>query len=270
MSRTLQPGRFFGRIAKTCEVNGFILSESRYSPGTRISRHAHLHAYLCFLLRGSYRETCGSQERFCGPRTVLFHPAGEAHSDWFLDAGGTIFRFEICDRRLQDTSTTAAWMDRPFETNGGPLAWLITRLYSEFHRMDSFSPLVLEGLVLEILGQIGRQQSYDAGRPAWMKRVAEFLNESSPEALTVSRIAEVGGVHPGHLSRIFRHIYGCSVGEFIRALRIEYAQRELRSSEGTLAEIAVAAGYSDQSHFCRSFKIATGATPAEYRSLFHS
>jgi AraC family transcriptional regulator len=48
-------------------------------------------------------------------------------------------------------------------------------------------------------------------------------------------------------------------------VRIEFARRQLAVSGAALGDIAVAAGFCDQSHFSRLFKRYTGQTPAEYR-----
>src|SRR5713226_6232217 len=265
----LNPGCFYGHIVRRRDVCGFTLSESRYAPGTKISAHSHSRAYLCILLNGSYCEEYDRRDRYCSASTVIFHPAGEVHSDHLLSAGGTIFRFEIGREWLNTTRGDSRSWDEPLELAGGSVACLATRLYAEFTRMDVFSPLVIQGMVLEILGRTARQtQRTEDGRPVWLKRVTEFLHECPPEELTVAKVADSATLHIVHLARVFRRLCGCSVGEYIRQLRIEYAAHELRSSQRTLADIAAGAGFSDQSHFCRTFKLSTGATPAQYRRFF--
>lgn len=270
MGATPQPGCFFGEQVRIREVDGFFLSESVYTAGQSISRHSHSSPYLSILLQGSYRETCEAQTRHCEPSTVVFHPAGEAHADRFLADGGRIFRFEITNSRRMAASSGAAVLGSPFKFVGGPTAWLATRLYAEFKQTDWYSPLVMEGLVLEILGQAARDVSLPRGEqaPSWLRRVEELLHETMPDDLTLPKIAEVAGVHVVHLARVFRKFHGCTVGEYLRGLRIDLAMRELRFTEKPLAEVAGNAGFADQSHFCRTFKLSTGMTPGQYRKSF--
>ena len=75
------------------------------------------------------------------------------------------------------------------------------------------------------------------------------------------------GVHPVHLARAFRQTYDTTFAGYIRELRVEYARNELATSAMPLSVIAAAAGFCDQSHFCRSFRRATGLSPAEYRLM---
>ena len=142
------------------------------------------------------------------------------------------------------------------------------KLYREFLQVDDASRLAIEGLALEMLAAVSRHQdkSSDKRAPRWLERAIELLRERSPERLTIAEIATTVGVHPVHLAREFRRFKRCTIGEYVRELRIERACHQLRNSAEPLAAIAAGAGFSDQSHFCRTFKRVIGMTPAEYRS----
>jgi hypothetical protein len=58
---------------------------------------------------------------------------------------------------------------------------------------------------------------------------------------------------------------GCSVGDYVRQLRVEDACRRLATLDAPIVEIALAAGFTDQSHFTRTFQRLRGLTPAEFR-----
>jgi AraC family transcriptional regulator len=101
--------------------------------------------------------------------------------------------------------------------------------------------------------------------PRWLRQVRDLLHEGFRQRLTLDGIAESVGVHPAHLARVFRQQQGCTVGDYVRRLRIEYACHCLRTSDTALATVALAAGFSDQSHFSRVFKRQTGLSPAVFR-----
>jgi AraC family transcriptional regulator len=69
---------------------------------------------------------------------------------------------------------------------------------------------------------------------------------------------------------VFRQQYGCTVGDYVRKLRLDFASRQLATSSASLAAIALAAGFADQSHFTKAFRRASGMTPAEWRRHFRS
>jgi AraC family transcriptional regulator len=165
----------------------------------------------------------------------------------------------------------AVILDSPTAFHGGLLAQLTTRLYREFRRMDELSPLIIEGLTTEILGEATRfsLKQQRPATPQWLEQARELLHDQFREPLTLSKVAASVGVHPIHLARVFRRHHHCSVGDYILRLRIEFACRKMVSSNTSLAEISLDAGFSHQSHFSTTFKRLIGMTPAEYRSAFH-
>ena len=127
----------------------------------------------------------------------------------------------------------------------------------------SFSPLAAEALALEIISEATRNALKEdkCGTPAWLVQAIELLHETLPDNLTVERIANVVGVHPVHLARVFRRRCGCSIGEYARNWRVEVASRQLATSTSPIAEVAAVAGFADQSHLCRTFKTVSGLNP---------
>jgi AraC family transcriptional regulator len=128
--------------------------------------------------------------------------------------------------------------------------------------------LAIEALVLEVLTAATRQQETktEPRLPNWLACVRDLLHEHCHDELTLSEIAATVGVHPVYLARVFRQHFHCSVGEYVRRLRIEYACQQMMKTEASLVEIAHAVGFYDQSHFTRTFKRMTGMTPAEFRA----
>jgi len=78
-------------------------------------------------------------------------------------------------------------------------------------------------------------------------------------------VAGAVGVHPVHLARAFRLHYGAPVGAYQRGLRLSWAAGMLADGDDEIAQIALRAGFFDQSHFTRAFKRQFGFTPAAYR-----
>src|SRR5574341_1998626 len=101
--------------------------------------------------------------------------------------------------------------------------------------------------------------------PRWLQQARELLHGRFMEHLTLAEVAHNVGVHPVHLAQAFHKSYQCTVGDYVRQLRVEYACRELASSETPIVEIALAAGFCDQSHFTRTFKRCIGVAPSQYR-----
>jgi AraC family transcriptional regulator len=259
--------RFYGAVVKQWRVGNLSFSESVFPPGAKIRRHSHSHPYFSILLHGSYRETHSAGVRECGPATAVLHPPGEVHADHFLD-GGRIFRFEITDSESNLYLTRAIWDTA--ELRNGRVRCLAARLYRESCNPDRFSPLAGEALALEIISEATRYglARDNCGTPPWLATATELLHETLPENLTVQRIANVVGIHPVHLARVFHRRHGCSIGEYIRKWRVEVASRQLATGTSPIAEVAAVAGFADQSHLCRTLKTESGLTPKEFRAIF--
>ncbi|MCI0489244.1 MAG: AraC family transcriptional regulator [Blastocatellia bacterium] len=272
MDMRLPRGHFCGEILKSCDVAGFILNETSYAAGSHLPRHSHENAYICFVRQGAYTEIYGNKTRNCGPSTLAFHPPDELHSERFHNAEGRSFNIEIGPQWLNHFREHSTVLEAAVDFQGGPLMWLAVRLYDEFRRMDELSPLAIEGLMLEIIVEASRRNFSAKGRtpPLWLKQAKEILHEGFPESLSVATIANTVGVHPVYLASEFRRNYHSTIGEYVRRLRIEFACREISSSDAPLIDIALAAGFSHQSHFSRTFKRLTGMTPAQYRAVFRA
>ena len=142
------------------------------------------------------------------------------------------------------------------------------RIYKEFRLMDGATPLAIEGLMLELVAGLSRQLNIplEAKRPHWLDRARDILEADFHDSISLARVAEAVDVHPVHLARVFRKHFGCTPGEYVRHLRIDFACRELSQSDTSLVEIALAAGFAHQAHFSRVFKAQTGMTPSEFRT----
>lgn len=202
--------------------------------------------------------------------SMIFQPPDEAHAHRFLDGGGRCFILQFGE----------PWTDRmrrldldeprsPIAIHGGKAIHLTRELRREFGVGDLASELAIEGLSLSLLGELARtrERTERSVKPGWLMRAVEILHDRVREPVQMAEIAEEVGVHPVHLSRTFSSHYGCTMGEYLRRLRVEMAREDLVSTEKPLAVIAYDAGFSDQAHFTRVFKSIMGVPPGEYRRL---
>lgn len=268
MHPSLGPGSFYGTDLARREAGGFLFAESAFAAGARIPTHTHENPFFYLVVDGVCEETAGAQTRLSGPATLVFHPAGAPHSDHWPRAGRCL-HVEISQARLGQLSEECPVLDAPREFRGGPAVALASRLYRELREERPLAGLLLEGLALELLAEasMGGTPRWEPAAPRWLGEVRGLLHARFREPLSLDEVAEAAGVHPAHLARVFRRHQRCSVGEYVRRLRVEWACEQLSRSELALSEIALEAGFVDQAHFCRTFKRCTGTTPGSYRRL---
>ena len=98
-----------------------------------------------------------------------------------------------------------------------------------------------------------------------LKQVVEYMVTSLDQDLSLDALAQQLGFSPYHFARLFRETTGESPHQFVVSKRIEAAQQLLKTADLPLAQVAVAVGFPNQSHFSRVFKQRRGITPAQYR-----
>jgi AraC family transcriptional regulator len=255
-----------GNILRWRRVGGLLLAEVEYAPGQRIPRHVHPHARFVLVLRGEMNEGLDGETDSYGSSTLLFRRPDEPHSYQISKAGATCLVVDIDPAWFGRAREHAPVLVQSAAFRGGFIVHLAHRLHGEFRLRDEVSRLAIESIALGVLAEASRRVARTEERraPLWLRQAAALVEQHFAERLPLAVVAERVGVHPVHLARTFRRVYRTTFAGHVRQLRIEFARRELAGS-AALSEIAVAAGFCDQSHFSRSFKRYTGLSPAEYR-----
>ena len=100
-----------------------------------------------------------------------------------------------------------------------------------------------------------------------MARACVFMRDRFAQPLTLADISRQAGLSKSALVRAFAREKGITPYRYLLALRVDRA-RHLLERGLSPAETALAAGFSDQSHFTNYFTAYTGLTPGAYRALF--
>ncbi len=106
--------------------------------------------------------------------------------------------------------------------------------------------------------------------PPWVLRARERLDDEATAAPSVATLAADADVHPVSLARAFRRAFGCSPTAYRRRLRVRAATGLLASTPLPAVEVALAAGFADQSHMCRDVRTELGTTPGRLRTLLRA
>ncbi|HEX2123655.1 MAG TPA: AraC family transcriptional regulator [Thermoanaerobaculia bacterium] len=240
------------------------VTESTYPPGFRLPRHAHRSAYLCFVSRGGFTERHARSVETCDRSACVFRPPDDEHANEFPEAGAVCVNVDIRDSLLARLRE-AGLAETRFTVRSPFVQQLRARLYDELAAPDALSAMVVESLATEILVFESRRQNGPVAR-RWAEKAQRMIDAEFAEPLSLDRIARAVGVHSVHLSRQFRASYGCTVGDYIRQVRVAFARQQLAVTDAPIAQIAVMAGFADQSQLTRTFRRLTGRTPAAYRA----
>ncbi|MEL6288463.1 MAG: AraC family transcriptional regulator [Pseudomonadota bacterium] len=104
-----------------------------------------------------------------------------------------------------------------------------------------------------------------------MRRVQDFVDANVDQTLTIETLAEVVCLSHFHFARMFKETIGDTPHQYVTARRIARAKTLIEGAgDLPLSEIAATCGFSQQSHFGRVFKAATGLTPNAFRKAMTS
>src|SRR3569832_217000 len=236
----LEVGQVYGATQERWQTELVTLSVLRHATPRVVPFHAHQHSYFTLLLEGGYRERIGERELVYAPMTLVFHPEGFAHLD----------EITVAESRLVAVH----------DLRGGPAVWAMLRLLeaarAPHDHLDCEEPIteILDGLLAPVAAE----------PPGWLARIEAYLRDHARSAFSLRALADLAGVHPVHVARVFRAHHGCTMRTFIQRLRVVHATR-LIVAGAQLADAALEAGFYDQSHMTRVFRALTGMPPVRAR-----
>ena len=260
--------KHFG-VRKHFEMPGIKLAivQTRNS-GNRIDWHYHENPHLTFILRGNVIEGTKQQVHHCSPGALLFHSSFEPHYNRELEGNATCLHLDFAQDYLDEFAPQKNSLQGILSIRIPEIKFSCHKLFSEAVISDDLSRASIHSLSLGILGELlFAEQAATSPRPKWVIRLEEILRCGYSEQLSLAELARELSIHPVHLSRSFSRYFNCSLGDYVRKVRVERALAFMSRKDLSLTEIAGSCGFADQSHFTRSFKRTMGFTPSAYRKL---
>lgn len=262
-ARSVAPKSGTARIS----VPGFEVLAGSHPAGSSLPVHSHADPTLCYVIEGRFTEYSRGRALDCESDMLKLTAAGETHSDRFANAPARGVRIDIARERFADSESILKLLDGEFVLPRSRLRPIILRLLAELEAPNDTTPLVIEGLLLELLARLARERVTGRERdfPAWLRRAEELIRAKFTTSLTLSDVAQSVGVSAATLARAYRARFGMSVGAQVRQLRIEWAAEEMMRGTEPMSTIALRAGFYDQAHFTNVFHSVMGTSPARYR-----
>jgi AraC family transcriptional regulator len=101
------------------------------------------------------------------------------------------------------------------------------------------------------------------------RQITAFIDAHLDRPLTVVEMASHLGLSPSHFSRVFHNSMKMPPHRYLMARRLSKVRALLATSNMPLAEIALLAGFCDQSHLSRYFRECFGVTPRCFRRQYY-
>lgn len=152
------------------------------------------------------------------------------------------------------------------------LSWLVHTLHIEAQRGAPGGALFVQGLSIALIGWLrehyGRRTVAPARgslTPVQRKQVVDFVEANLGEDLSVTQLAQQAALSPERFAAAFKACYGSTPYRWVQQRRVDEATKLLKTTTKPIVDIALALGFSSQSHFTQTFRQMTGTTPARVR-----
>lgn len=147
---------------------------------------------------------------------------------------------------------------------------LLEKIRQLSHRKTTGYPLMVTGLLMELLGRMLSMLDAAPAAPkedmSRLRSVLQFIDRHYMEHLTLGQCAQLSGLSGSEFCRQFKRAMHCTLTGYIRQVRLQKSAAELLlHPEKSVSQIAYATGFSTTSYFISQFRAATGMTPLAYR-----
>lgn len=255
------------------DVPGFQISDVWFPPGAILPSHIHETAVVAVCVEGRIESRIGDRVLDGKNGALWTEPAGDPHSNVTSALGARVLALLPDPGRADLLEPVRGLLETPVNLTSPSTHAAALRLQHEVQERDDWSSLSLQAHALGLLADAGRafqRTTRGAMPPKWLDRAEELVRSRFREKLSVELVAAEAGVHPMHLTQVFRKYLGRTVPALQRELRLDWAEVQLRTTTEPIGRIALRAGFADQSHFTRVFKRHRGRTPGEVRPRYPS
>ena len=257
----LRTSTFLGNNTFSFNAAGIVISETIYREKVFEGWHCHENNHITFIVKGGNREQrrCGEQEAL--PGHVLVYHSGETHRNVNTQHPSRNINLEI-----EDAFLLRHGLSFQVQLNDPALRPALVRIWRECCMNDSCSTPSVQAAVLWLLGSAATSSS-SGSIPPWAGRLRGLLDGWWGETFSLQQLANALHVHPVTISKHFPRYFSCTLGEYMRRIKVDKALCLMRQPGRPLTGIAYECGFFDQSHFTRTFQACTGMLPGGYQKL---
>ena len=131
-------------------------------------------------------------------------------------------------------------------------------------------PLTLyktKGFLYSIISDYGEQVPMieRSSDDSVLGKIIDTVRSRVSEKITLKDVAKALGYNEKYLSRLVNQSSGLGFPNLVAMLKIDTAGYMLRTTNRTIADIAIACGFGSECSFYRTFREIIGCTPSEYR-----
>ena len=258
----LEQSKFLGTTSNKYDLDQYLLSIVNFKTSAPEDWHYHENTHLSLVLKGGSRESRKNGDFQLTAGKIILYNEGETHCNKYtaLPSKHLILEFKkdfFNKRNLESkhfTKTNVQNID---------ITLALLNIYNELLLNDSYSSNAIDFS----LNQLLESDDKSTYIPIWVKQMKEIIEDRWDEFISLNELAVIFNVHPVTISKYFKKYYKCTLGDYMRKIKIEKALFFLTDSNKPITEISDICGFSDQSHMIKIFKAYIGFLPNQFRSL---
>lgn len=264
----LKSGQHFGTNRTKIRLEGIILNEAVCDPNMEVPWHYHENAYFKYLLSGQLKEISKKRKVDCTKGTLLFHNWQDAHYNSSFKKNTSFFHVELEKDWFEKHHLKSNCIEGSIQYNSPTIKSIFNNIYIESLIRDNVTQISVEGLLLNAFSEILRNSNNKKViTPPWVEKVKEIIHAEEIENISLTWLANEVNVHPVYLSKQFSKYFSMNLGQYLRNIKIERAITLLNIGDLNNSQIAYKCGFSDESHFIRTFKRKYNISPKKYQKL---
>lgn len=262
----LEKEKYLGNTKKIFNnTQGIAVIETEYQSKVFEGWHSHDNAHITLFLKGGTSERRKNSSKAVTPGSLLFYHSDELHLNQNTLFPSKNINIEIEENLIKELQLSEAIIEKSVQ-NTTLTKFLILKIFKESLISDTFSADTINMLFVQLANSHSHLEKFEKS-PFWVKSLNELLNDCWNENPNLQDLAQVLNLNPITISKHFSRYFGCTLGEYMRRIKINRSLTLIESNQSNLTEIGFQCGFADQSHFTRTFKSQTGFLPKQFQKL---
>jgi len=143
----------------------------------------------------------------------------------------------------------------------------IATIREEKNRRDEMSEIMIKSMVNKLVTRIlrGAHKKCEKRKHKDIKSALSYIRYHFRESLTMEQVADMLHITPSYFCRCFKDYTHQTFKEYVTALRLDYALRQIKTTDKSITEICYESGFSTSAYFSKVFTKRFGKTPKEIR-----
>ena len=259
-----EKGCYVGAKIREYSFGGILTTETVFPEGFNSDWHYHQNPHYSHILSGGSKEIRTGVSQWQQPGDGLYYYPGISHQNLQYQPGTRIFNIELEESFFKTHGLDMPEEEEMFSDRSKINSRGLLRILREHYWQDQHSRIAVEQLCIELITvtPVTRKDN-----PDWTRKIIEIINDHGFHAWSLAEFSALLDIHPVTLSKYFSKYFNCTLGDYIRRIKVDKALKLIRSKQQSLTEIAYECGFADQAHFIRTFSHLTGMRPRQYKNL---